>query len=334
MRLLTRKTMDKQSLYPRNVSANNTVAISHLGVNEYDGISWRADDAWGRRQVFRDETFSLVTLQEYSKSTDDVGYTRQEGYVKFNFWLSGKHITVLNGYGQYQHEKPEVFATSGPQDMIKMDLLSRESETAVVALCLLGEFFPRHMSMSVDELPPVLRAMLTDSDHGFAFNRFPFTQDLIAATRAILAAPCTVRRDPLYARAKAVELMCLLIHNAENSRGTGELDTQFSRHKVKIDAVRELLLRRYAEPLTLDDIAREVGLNRMTLTAGFRQLFGASVHDFLQNVRMERAYELLQDEALSVSLVAEAVGYSHPCNFSTAFRAHFGCAPRKVRSPG
>jgi transcriptional regulator GlxA family with amidase domain len=57
-----------------------------------------------------------------------------------------------------------------------------------------------------------------------------------------------------------------------------------------------------------------------------------SVHDCLQKVRMERAYELLQDDTYSIAWIAGAVGYDHPCNFSTAFRGYFGYAPHKIRA--
>jgi AraC-like DNA-binding protein len=74
-----------------------------------------------------------------------------------------------------------------------------------------------------------------------------------------------------------------------------------------------------------------VGLNKKSLTRGFQRLFGTSVYDHLQKVRMERAQELLQDDTSSISRVAEAVGYRHSCNFSTAFQAYFGCTPQSTR---
>ena len=86
-------------------------------------------------------------------------------------------------------------------------------------------------------------------------------------------------------------------------------------------------MRHYAEDLTLERIAREVGLNRAALTSGFRELFGMSVHDSLRKVRMENAHELLQDKDNPIAKVAEAVGYGHSCIFSTAFHDYFGCTP-------
>ena len=93
-----------------------------------------------------------------------------------------------------------------------------------------------------------------------------------------------------------------------------------------------LVSQRYAENITLASIAKEVGLNKMALTTGFKELLGLSVYDFVQRERMERAYELLQDKAFSVTQVAEAVGFGYASNFSTAFQHYYGCTPQSARN--
>jgi AraC family transcriptional activator of pyochelin receptor len=104
------------------------------------------------------------------------------------------------------------------------------------------------------------------------------------------------------------------------------------RAEARLYDALNLLQRQYPEPLTLERICRDVGMNKMALTSGFRQLFGMSVHDYLQKIRMERAFELLQDETQPIACVALQVGYRHACNFSTAFHAYFGCSPQKARA--
>ena len=273
----------------------------------------------------------MLNLFEGYQSTDSIGYTRQEEYIKVNIWLGGKHTTILDGYGQHEHDRPEVFITAGPWEMVKVDVSGRDVRVASVAMCLLPEFFPSQMGVEPGELPEPLRGLLTASgSRPYAFHRFPLGPELAGATRSILAAPFAVRRDPLYVQAKAVELMCLLMHCME-SYARAPLEPR-GRREGQLQEARELITHRYAEPLTLARIARDVGLNKMALTSGFRQLFGMSVYDCLQKIRMERAYELLQDELHPIGRVAEAVGYRHPCNFATAFRSYFGCTPQAARA--
>jgi len=325
--------MKKQTFFPKaqDIGPHNTVVIRTMGLDKPEGSCYRQGKDWRKHQVCRDKTFMLNTLESYA-SAESIGYTKQEDYIKINFWLSGKHTTVLDGFGQHEHDRPEVFITCGPWEMIKVDMCSRNTQVASVALCVLRDFFPVHMGLTPEELPEPLRGVVVPEATPFAFHRFALTPDLVAATRAILAAPFAVRREPVYSQAKAVELMCLLINRmASDSRMPRAGAEAHGRRESRLHEARELLTRHYSEAITLERISKEVGLNRMALTSGFRQLFGMSVHDCLQKERMEHAYELLQDKTNTIAQVAEAVGYSHSCNFSTAFHGYFGCTPQKAR---
>jgi len=325
--------MKKQIFFPKpqDIGPHNTCVLRTMGLDEPEGIYHRRGRDWQRHQVCRHDTFILNALESYT-SAESVGYTKQEDYIKINFWLSGKHTTILDGFGQHEHDRPEVFITAGPWEMVKVDMCGRNTQVASVALCLLRDFFPVHMGLTPEELPEPLRGIVVPKESPFAFHRFSLTPDLAAAARAILAAPFAVRREPVYSQAKAVELMCLLINRmASDSRMPQAGAEVRGRRESRLHEARELLTRHYSEAITLERISKEVGLNKMALTSGFRQLFGMSVYDCLQKERMEHAYELLQDKTNTIAQVAEAVGYSHSCNFSTAFHGYFGCTPQKAR---
>jgi len=325
--------VNKQVFFPRSrdMQPHNTVALSTMGIAQPAEVCRHQGKDWERSQVCRHEHYVINALESFT-ANESIGYTRQENYIKINFWLSGKHTTVLDGYGQHDHERPEVFVTAGPPDLVKIDLCNRNAQVSSLALCVLRDFFPVHMGLEPDEVPEPLRSMLVPDEAAYAFNRFPLTPDLLSAARAVLAAPFAVRRQPIYGQAKAVELMCLLLNHMQSSgdKARPALAPR-ARQEARLRDALNLVTRHYAESITLERISREVGLNKMALTSGFRQLFGMSVHDCLQKVRMERAYELLREASHPIAHIAEAVGYRHSCNFSTAFHAHFGCTPQSVR---
>jgi AraC-like DNA-binding protein len=324
--------MKKQLYFPTDKSRAVTT-MSTMGVAHPEGTYRRQGRSWVSHQACRHDLFSLVAIESYYAGVDSIGYTRQEDYIKISFWLSGRHTTVLDGYGQYDHDGPEIFVTCGPRDMIKLDLMKRDSPFSIVSVCLLRDFFPVVMGLDPEDLPEPLRGQTSAAENPYAFHSYSLTSDIAAAARAILAAPASVRMQPLYGQAKAIELMCLLLERIKSDRGAVPRIGATARHRreSRLRDARELLAQQYAEPITLERICRQVGLNRMALTSGFRQLFGMSVYDCLQKERMERAFELLQDEVHTIAQVAEAVGYAHSCNFSTAFRGHFGCTPQQAR---
>ncbi|MEG1770820.1 MAG: helix-turn-helix transcriptional regulator, partial [Comamonas sp.] len=69
------------------------------------------------------------------------------------------------------------------------------------------------------------------------------------------------------------------------------------------------------------------------LKQGFRELFGTSPHRMLTDIRMKKAWELLEC-GLRVSTVADRVGYRHLSSFSAAFERHYGRTPKSVARAG
>ena len=74
-------------------------------------------------------------------------------------------------------------------------------------------------------------------------------------------------------------------------------------------------------------ICAEAGISRSHLHRKMKEMTGLTVHDFIQNIRMEQAARLLAEQKINITQVAYAVGYSSQPSFSAAFRKHFGASP-------
>lgn len=83
------------------------------------------------------------------------------------------------------------------------------------------------------------------------------------------------------------------------------------------------------EPLRVEDIAREAGLNVRSLQIGFKAAFGMSPMRYLRDVRLDAArYRLARRRNReNVTEVAYSVGFSHLGRFSKDYRARFGVNP-------
>ena len=88
----------------------------------------------------------------------------------------------------------------------------------------------------------------------------------------------------------------------------------------------------YASDLSLDDIARRVGLLRRQLQRAYAEIGNTTFRSAPDRVRMDRAAGLLADRGLTVREVARRVGYRQPAQFAKAFRRHLGVAPSDYRS--
>lgn len=100
--------------------------------------------------------------------------------------------------------------------------------------------------------------------------------------------------------------------------------------RERVAAVREFLERDAGAAGTLTDIAARHGVSASKLKRDFFQAYGTCVGGFANEQKLALARRLLE-QGLSVSQTAYRVGYSHPANFSAAFKRRFGLSPRTLR---
>ncbi|GGP87045.1 AraC family transcriptional regulator [Streptomyces roseolilacinus] len=93
-----------------------------------------------------------------------------------------------------------------------------------------------------------------------------------------------------------------------------------------------MIATRFAEPWTIDSLAREVGMSRSAFTAAFRELVGEAPARHLTGRRMQEAARLLCETSLPQSAVPQRVGYQSAVGFHLAFRKWFGKTPGEYRS--
>ncbi|QDU64464.1 Regulatory protein SoxS [Planctomycetes bacterium Pan216] len=87
------------------------------------------------------------------------------------------------------------------------------------------------------------------------------------------------------------------------------------------------------ERLRLTSLARRVaGCSPGHLARRFRDEQGLSFTDYVMELRLQRAAELLRETADPIRMIAAHVGYQDPSRFSAHFRRRFGRAPRNFRA--
>ena len=88
------------------------------------------------------------------------------------------------------------------------------------------------------------------------------------------------------------------------------------------------------ENFSVSDLAKEVGLSRSTLHRKLIRLTGKSASDFITEIRLTRALELLVSDVATVSEIAYRVGYSNPSYFNKVFKKTYNVSPSDVRKKG
>lgn len=97
-------------------------------------------------------------------------------------------------------------------------------------------------------------------------------------------------------------------------------------------AARRYIGAHLGEPLTVNQIGRQVGLTGRRLLALFREELGLTVSGYISDERVRTGQRLLADTDMSVADVAYHVGYANAGNFATAFRERHGLSPQAYRT--
>lgn len=103
------------------------------------------------------------------------------------------------------------------------------------------------------------------------------------------------------------------------------LANDYEREKI-IEACK-VVEQHFDKPLTIKELSRKVAMNECYLKKGFKALTGKTIHEYTQDLRINKAKEMLKQEGFSVSDVANTLGFSSISHFSTAFKKATGMKP-------
>ena len=101
----------------------------------------------------------------------------------------------------------------------------------------------------------------------------------------------------------------------------------YESEREKIHEACNIIERNLDVAYTIRELARKVAINECYLKKGFKALTGKTVHEYRENLRINKAKTLLQQERKTVTEVANILGFSSISHFSTAFKRVTGMKP-------
>lgn len=126
----------------------------------------------------------------------------------------------------------------------------------------------------------------------------------------------------------------------QDERQMVKQETEFLE-EAKIKAADDVFMRRIvtfveqhiADPdVSIDSMADAAATSRAGLNRKMKSILGITPMDFLREVRMQRACQMLRDKTLSINDVAERCGFADPRYFSRIFKAKKGKTPSEYRN--
>ena len=113
-------------------------------------------------------------------------------------------------------------------------------------------------------------------------------------------------------------------YNREEASADNSQNEDFIIQKAKA-----IIEQNYMNDISLYDVASSVCLNYVYFSKFFKQCTGVNFIDYIIDLRLNKAVELLKERKYTISEISSMVGYQSHTYFLRLFKSHLGCSPKE-----
>ncbi|WP_416369276.1 GlxA family transcriptional regulator [Tritonibacter mobilis] len=279
----------------------------------------RAANTLAGRELYRWRFLSLNSSRVVSSSGMEVTAHAQLADCR------GDMLAVMPSYNFLRHDTPETRRALRAAAMRYSELAGLDTGPWLLAAA--GLLDGRRATIHWDELERLAEAY---PDIDVQRSRYVLDGNRITCTGALAAFDLMLERIGI-AHGQALRLeVAALFMSTEGSGPTPE--SMLARTKVVARAVG-VMQAHVEEPLSIPEIARQIGRSRKDLEARMKSDLGATPAKVYRRLRLIQARKLILETDIGISEVATRTGYENPSALTRAFRVEFGTTPRALRAP-
>jgi len=242
-----------------------------------------------------------------------------KGNVKTSVNKNHDGVVSFNGSQNFKYDPNNIFVHTSPAHV------PFHIAHVSVKPTYLFQFLPEN-----ERWADVLQKKVQNGE-SFVGDRYtPITLLQERALQNVFNCPLTGKLGQLMIETSLVQIILIQLHSIYLSKDIISVESG-KRDMEMVQGLKEHLNKTFLEDHSLDNLAREFGVNTSKLMALFKKVFNKSIFEYLSELRMDYARELLQEKDYLVTEVARTLGYKNPHHFSSAFKKRFGFCPSQVR---
>lgn len=212
-------------------------------------------------------------------------------------------------------------------------IFEANQRVAVNSLEIERELFQKKMECDINSLDDELEQLFKDVKAKYAFyhsgNYSLEISNLLTEMREFTAENFTRK---IFLEGMAYQILTHQIFQyQDDKKDEGSRQLLRSSELKQINHVSHLIESNITDVPTVEQLAREAGLNANKLQEGFKKLHGTTVNNYVQKTRLDAAYNFLTKTDLSISEIVTAIGLSSKSYFSKIFKEKHGIAPSEFR---
>ncbi len=137
----------------------------------------------------------------------------------------------------------------------------------------------------------------------------------------------------LMVKALIIEMLVLILRSLEKVQDntvTLALSKNAKRKQYLVNHAIYYLENHHTQEITLEQLADTLYVSPTYLSKVFKESTGMSPINYLIQVRLKHAKELLSNEQLTIREISQAVGYQDAYHFSKLFKKYYGVSPSQL----
>jgi len=246
--------------------------------------------------------------------------------VEICFCLEGEASVIYDDGSSHEIKGMNTYIAHTPNCSGKL-YKERGIPFRCVSICLDPSVLSLYLQSHDVNIKERFEGLFKGGSEKFFFERLVMSQLMVASSVSVLSCIYEQAFKELFLTSKSSELLFYAVMEfVEGDVASGKSVLQPWEVNNVIMA-RDILMESIIEPPTITKLAKMIGLNEFKLKAGFKEIFGATIHNYIKHQRITRAKTMLDSADYNVSEVAWDIGYTNVSHFIAAFKKQYGISP-------
>ena len=278
-----------------------------------------------KEEVLLAEKFICIVLDNTDKNPKIIEKNIDSSYIQFHFALRGApELTFNKGGYKLTIEEMNYLTLYNPEKDLPLNIKVGRNSAIISVLISINKF---HKLFS-DYKEKKISFLNSENTTQKYYKNNDINNSMILVLNQILKRSNNSITRKLYLKGKIYELFSLLFEK-EASINNEQCPFIINDEQIKkIKLAKDIILKEFAIPPTLQQLSERTSLSLRKLKTGFKEIYGQPVFQYLLDYKMTLAKDLLQKRDQNVNEVSRELGYSTASHFISAFKKKFGVTPK------
>ena len=254
--------------------------------------------------------------------------------IRFIYCVEG---SINSSFGNYEEEftvKEHEYLIAAPKDSETHNLFIPKDKEVILCYLEIDRLkFQQYFSFNLKDLEPIFYELFSDTKAKKRISeRASFSLKTAESIKEIRNCEVTGFPRINFIGAKALEILSYMLTRFKSEGENVENKRLKDKDMKAIEKAVEHIDAHIANTGTVNELSKIAGVNTNKLQEGFQTVFGKTVNEYVRDIRLTKALNILSNGDKNVSEVVYELGLSSRSYFSKIFKEKYGISPRKVLS--